>query len=176
MEAPRSTRSEWTPPRDGVEEKILSGVASVRERVERLKALGRRVVFTNGAFDILHVGHLRSLRHARSLGDHLVVAVNSDRSVRAAKGADRPLFPAEERLELLAGLSCVDTVFIFDAPTVDGVLLELRPHVHAKGPDYSLETVPERATVLSYGGEIAITGDPKDHSSSALQGKLRGAR
>ena len=166
----------WIPPRDGIEEKLLPGLEPVRERVEALKRVGKRVIFTNGAFDVLHVGHLRSLRQARSLGDHLIVAVNSDRSVRAAKGPDRPLFPESERVELIAGLACVDTVFVFDGATVDGVLLELKPQVHAKGPDYSLETVPERATVLSYGGEIAITGDPKDHSSSNLQRRLKGAQ
>jgi rfaE bifunctional protein nucleotidyltransferase chain/domain len=164
----------WTSPRDGIGEKILGSMESARSRVERLKREGKRVIFTNGAFDVLHVGHVRSLRHARSLGDHLVVAINSDRSVRTAKGPGHPLLPAEERAEVVAALACVDTVFCFDAPTVDAVLLALQPHVHAKGPDYTLETVPERATVLSYGGEIAITGDPKDHSSSELLRRLKG--
>ncbi len=166
----------WRGPPDGVEEKLLAGLGPVRLRVEALKRAGKRVIFTNGAFDILHAGHVRSLRGARSLGDHLVVAVNSDRSVRAAKGPGRPLFPEAERAEILACLECVDTVFIFDSATVDSVLALLEPHVHAKGADYTLATVPERATVLAYGGEIAITGDPKDHSSSDLHRRLKGGR
>ena len=166
----------WRAPPDGVEEKLLAGLGPVKLRVEALKRSGKRVIFTNGAFDILHVGHVRSLREARSLGDHLVVAVNSDRSVRAAKGPGRPLFPEAERVEILACLECVDTVFVFDSTTVDSVLVALEPHVHAKGPDYTLETVPERATVLAYGGEIAITGDPKDHSSSDFHRRLKGGR
>lgn len=163
----------WQPPADGVEAKVVKSIEEAKARIDALNQAGQRVVFTNGAFDVLHVGHLRSLRQARALGDHLMVAVNSDRSVRQSKGPDRPLFPAQERIELLAGLACVDTVFVFDDATVDAVLLLLQPAVHAKGPDYTLETVPERQTVLSYGGEIAITGDPKDHSSSALQRRLR---
>jgi D-glycero-beta-D-manno-heptose 1-phosphate adenylyltransferase len=163
----------WTPPPDGVSEKIAPDLEWLRLRIEHLRRDGKRIVFTNGGFDILHVGHVRALRHARSLGDHLVVAVNGDRSVRAAKGPGRPLFPESERAEILAALGCVDTVYVFDAATVDSLLAELKPHVHAKGPDYTVETVPERATVLSYGGEIAIVGDPKRHSSTEAQRRLK---
>jgi rfaE bifunctional protein nucleotidyltransferase chain/domain len=163
----------WTPPADGVGGKIAPDLERLRQRIERLKREGKRVVFTNGGFDLLHVGHVRALRHARSLGDHLVVALNGDRSIRAAKGPGRPLFPEAERAEVIASLGCVDTVYIFDAPTVDSLLAELKPHVHAKGPDYSIESVPERATVLAYGGETAIVGDPKNHSSTDLQRRLR---
>jgi len=141
----------------------------------RLKREGKRVVFSNGAFDILHVGHLRSLREARSLGDHLMVGVNSDRSVRAAKGPDRPVFPQAERVEVLAGLACVDSAFVFDDATADAVLRVLQPHVHAKGPDYAARGVPERETVAAYGGEVVIVGDPKEHSSSEIQRRLQGS-
>jgi D-glycero-beta-D-manno-heptose 1-phosphate adenylyltransferase len=168
--------TEWVPPSDGIEPKILRDLDGLRRRVEDLKRASKRVVLTNGGFDILHVGHVRALRHARALGDHLVVAVNGDDSVRRAKGPDRPVFPEDERAEIVASLSCVDTVYIFHEATVDRLLGDLRPHVHAKGPDYSLETVPERETVLAYGGEIAIVGDPKDHSSSAIFRNLRGER
>ena len=113
------------------------------------------------------------MRHARSLGDTLVVAVNSDRSLRKAKGPGRPLFPEAERAEIVASLACTDTVFVFDDDTADATLQALQPHVHAKGPDYSLETVPERTTVLGYGGEIAIVGDPKDHSSTEILRRMR---
>jgi rfaE bifunctional protein nucleotidyltransferase chain/domain len=169
-----ATDDSWKPPRDGVENKVVRDVEAAAARREELRKQHKKVVLTNGAFDLLHVGHVRSLRHARSLGDHLMVAVNSDRAVRRSKGPDRPLFAEAERLELLAALGCVDTVFLFDEPTADAILLRLKPDVHAKGPDYTLETVPERATVLGYGGEIAITGDPKNHSSSSIQQKLRG--
>jgi rfaE bifunctional protein nucleotidyltransferase chain/domain len=163
----------WSCPGDNVFGKILPDLGAVLKRVEQLKREGKRVVFSNGAFDLLHVGHVRSLREARSLGDHLVVAINSDHSVRKAKGPDRPMFPEGERAELVASMGCVDTVFIFDDATADTVLEALRPQVHAKGPDYTEETVPERETVLGYGGKISIVGDPKDHSSTALQGRLR---
>lgn len=149
----------------------LDGAAA---EAERLRAAGRTLVFTNGAFDLLHVGHLRSLVHARALGDALMVAVNADASVRRAKGPGRPVQPAAERAELLCGLACVDYAIIFEDDTVDGLLARIRPGIHAKGPDYRPESVPERATVLSYGGRIAIVGDPKDHSTSDILSRLRG--
>ena len=167
------TKKTWSCKGDTVPGKILPNLEQAKKRVEQLKREGKRVVLSNGAFDLLHVGHVRSLREARSLGDHLVVAINGDRSVRKAKGPDRPLFPEGERAELVASLACVDTVFIFDETTADRVLSALAPHVHAKGRDYTLETVPERATVLGYGGRISIVGDSKDHSSTALQKRLR---
>jgi rfaE bifunctional protein nucleotidyltransferase chain/domain len=141
--------------------------------VDGLKAAGKRVVFTNGTFDLLHVGHLRSLSGARAEGDVLVVGVNSDASVRSYKGEHLPVQPQAERAELLAGLRCVDYVTVFDEPTVDALLRRLEPHVHAKGTEYDPATIPERESVLSYGGEIAIVGDPKSHSTSWLIQKIR---
>lgn len=160
------------PLRDSIPGKILPDLGHVLRRVEELKRAGKRVVLTNGAFDLIHVGHVRSMRHARALGDHLVVAVNSDESVRRAKGPQRPLFPQEERVEILASLECVDTVFVFEEDTADGVIEALRPHVHAKGPDYS-RVLPEHDTVSALGVEVAVVGDPKLRSSSELQEKLR---
>lgn len=141
--------------------------------VAEAKGAGKRVVFTNGGFEILHVGHVRSLTDARSRGDLLVVAVNSDASIRRNKGPKRPVTPAAERVEVLCALSCVDLVTIFDDPTVDGLLRTVRPSVHAKGTDYTPETVPERATVKEIGAEIAIVGDPKDHATSDLLERIR---
>src|SRR5512136_2155059 len=132
------------------------------------KARGLKIVFANGCFDLIHVGHVRYLQGAKSHGDILVVALNSDASVRAIKGAERPLQPEADRAEMIASLQIVDYVVIFDDPTVDRLLNELRPDVHAKGTDYSAESVPERETVRSYGGQVAIVGDPKDHSTRDL--------
>lgn len=132
---------------------------------EDARRSGRTVVMANGCFDLLHVGHIRYLQAAREEGDLLIVAVNSDRSVRELKGPDRPLMNELERAEILAALACVSYVIIFDDRTVDRVLEKLRPDVHTKGTDYTTETVPERETVLGYGGRIAIVGDPKDHST-----------
>lgn len=132
---------------------------------EELRRRGRRLVFANGCFDLLHVGHVRYLQAARAEGDLLVLALNGDASVSKLKGPGRPLMPQAERAEMLCAFECVDYVVIFDDLTVDGLLLQLRPDVHAKGTDYTVETVPERATVQSYGGRIAIVGDPKDHST-----------
>ena len=126
---------------------------------------GKRVVLANGCFDILHVGHVRYLQGARSFGDALVVAINSDRSVKALKGPSRPILDENERTALVSALRCVDYVVVFDEPDVTRVLDVLRPAVHAKGTDYTEETVPERDRVLAYGGEVRIAGDPKDHST-----------
>ena len=126
---------------------------------------GRRVVFTSGCFDVLHVGHVRSLRAARALGDRLVIGLNSDESVRGLKGDGRPYFPQTERAEVLSELECVDAIVIVPESTMDRVLDALRPDVFAKGTDYTPETIPERETVLGYGGELAIVGDPKTRSS-----------
>ena len=133
-----------------------------------LRAKGKKVIFANGCFDLLHVGHIRYLQAARALGDALILGVNGDAGVSALKGQGRPLQPETERAEVLASLECVDYVLVFDAPTVDGILKELRPDVHAKGTDYTEESVPERETVRSYGGQVAIAGDPKDHSTRDL--------
>ena len=147
------------------------------ERALKLREEARRqdksVVFTNGCFDLLHVGHIRYLVGAADEGDILFVALNSDRSVRTLKGDGRPVFPAEERAEIISALECVDAVLIFDDPSVDRLLRQLRPDVHAKGTDYAPETVPERETVKAYGGRTAIVGDPKDHSSAGLLERLR---
>lgn len=145
---------------------------SVERAVQHARARGATVVLANGAFDLLHVGHVRYLRGARALGDVLVVAVNSDASVQRAKGHGRPVIPAAERAELVAALEGVDWVVPFDDDTVVPIIRALRPDVHAKGTDYREETVPERDEVLAYGGRVAITGDPKDHSTTDLLGAL----
>jgi rfaE bifunctional protein nucleotidyltransferase chain/domain len=126
---------------------------------------GRKVVLANGCFDILHVGHVRYLEAARALGDVLVVAVNSDRSVRAIKEPGRPILDESERVALISALRCVDHVVLFDEPDVKRVIDVLKPAIHAKGTDYTEDTVPERQQVLAYGGTVRITGDPKDHST-----------
>jgi len=136
--------------------------------VAGLKAAGKRIVFTNGCFNLLHVGHIRCLVEAKARGDVLIVALNSDSSVRALRGDSYPVVPEVERAFVVGALECVDYVTIFSDTTCDRLLLLLKPHVHAKGSDYTPESLPERDTVLSYGGEIAITGGPKDHSTTAF--------
>jgi len=154
-------------------DKIFKDVTLLLQQVENLKKQHKKIVFTNGGFNILHVGHIRSLQDAKQLGDVLVVAVNSDDSLRRLKGVNYPLIPEDERLEVLAALECVDVLTLFSEPTVDSLLLKLKPHIHAKGTDYTKESVPERETVLSYGGEIAIVGDAKDHASSSIISRIR---
>ena len=154
-------------------EKIFKDVTLLLQHVDNLKQQQKKIVFTNGGFNILHVGHIRSLQDAKSRGDVLVVAVNSDDSLRRIKGVNYPLIPEDERLEVLAALECVDVLTLFSEPTVDSLLLKLKPHIHAKGTDYTKESVPERETVLSYGGEIAIVGDAKDHASSSIISRIR---
>lgn len=147
------------------------------ELVTRIKAErknGSRVVLANGCFDVLHVGHVRYLAGARELGDVLVVGVNSDGQVARLKGPGRPILPANERAELVAALEYVSYVIVFDEPTVAELLLALKPDVHAKGTDYTEDSVPERDVVRSYGGRVAIVGDPKDHSTSAILARLGG--
>ena len=153
--------------------KIFKDVTLLLQHVENLKQQHKKIVFTNGGFNILHVGHIRSLQDAKQLGDVLVVALNSDASLRRLKGVNYPLIPEDERLEVLAALECVDVLTLFSEPTVDSLLLKLKPHIHAKGTDYTKESVPERETVLSYGGEIAIVGDAKDHASSSIISRIR---
>jgi D-glycero-beta-D-manno-heptose 1-phosphate adenylyltransferase len=142
-------------------------------RVEAERRKGSTIVFANGCFDVLHVGHTRYLSGARELGDLLVVGVNSDDQVRIQKGSGRPILPAAERAELVASLASVDYVTVFEEPTVEQLLLTLKPDVHAKGTDYTEETVPEREVVRSYGGRVAIVGDPKDHSTTELLTRLK---
>jgi rfaE bifunctional protein nucleotidyltransferase chain/domain len=141
--------------------------------VQRDKAAGRTIGFANGAFDLLHVGHVRYLQGARALVDRLVVAVNSDSSVRSLKGPDRPILPETARAELVAALRCVDYVIIFSEPTVGRLLELLKPDMHCKGTDYTVDSVPERAIVKAYGGRTAIVGDPKDHSTRDLVARLK---
>jgi D-glycero-beta-D-manno-heptose 1-phosphate adenylyltransferase len=143
-------------------------------RLGDLAAAGRRIALANGAFDLLHVGHLRYLRAAKAEADVLVVAVNGDASVARLKGPGRPLVPAAERAELVAALAPVDFVVIFDQDSPAELLSRLRPDVHCKGPDYgSPELVPERAAVRAYGGRTALVGDPKDHATSELLTRIR---
>ncbi len=141
-----------------------------RDRTQKLT-----IAFANGAFDLLHVGHVRYLESAKREADRLVVAINSDRSVRALKGPTRPILPEADRAELVDALRAVDYVVIFDEPTVAPLLELLKPDVHCKGTDYTIDTVPERETVRAYGGRIAIVGDPKDHSTTDLVSRLRPA-
>lgn len=142
-------------------DEVLRGVAPVR-------SAGGRVVLANGAFDLLHVGHVRYLQAARALGEVLVVAVNADVSVRRLKGPQRPVIPEDERAELVAALACVDWVVLFSDSTVVPVIERLRPDIHAKGTDYTEQSVPEAGVVRAYGGRVAIAGDPKDHSTTAM--------
>jgi len=153
------------PPNVVSREELLKTVAEAR-------AAGLRIVLANGCFDILHVGHVRYLAGARSEGDLLIVGVNSDEQVREQKGEGRPILPATQRAEIVAALESVNYVTIFDEPTVEELLLALRPDVHAKGTDYTVDTVPEREVVKSYGGRVAIVGDPKDHSTSEILSQM----
>ncbi|OFV92140.1 MAG: ADP-heptose synthase [Acidobacteria bacterium RIFCSPLOWO2_12_FULL_65_11] len=136
--------------------------------VARDRAAGLTVALANGCFDLLHVGHVRYLRGAAAEADRLIVAVNDDRSVAALKGAGRPLQPAADRAEIVAALRGVDYVVIFGDANVERLLMQLKPDVHCKGTDYTVDTVPERAVVREYGGRIAIVGDPKEHSTRDL--------
>jgi D-glycero-beta-D-manno-heptose 1-phosphate adenylyltransferase len=145
-------------------------------RVQAARSSGARIVLANGCFDVLHVGHVRYLAGARELGDVLVVGINSDDQVTRLKGPGRPVLPAAERAEIVASLESVTYVTIFDEPTVEQLLLALKPDVHAKGTDYTEDTVPERAVVRSYGGRVAIVGDPKDHSTSAILNRIGGPK
>jgi len=149
------------------DDKIL-GRRELRDRVESWRASGEQIVLANGNFDLLHVGHVRYLRGAKELGGKLVVAVNSDQSVRALKGEGRPIMPAEERAEIVAALVDVDAVVIFPELDVRALIREIRPDIQAKGTDYTRESVPERDAVAEYGGRVAIVGDPKDHSTSEI--------
>ena len=138
----------------------------------RLRAEGRRIVLANGCFDLLHVGHVRYLRAARRLGDVLFVGINSDAAVARLKGPGRPLMPAAERAELVSSLRDVDHVVVFDDDTADRLIASLRPHVHAKGTDYTAESVPEVGAVRAVGGKVAVVGDAKDHSTRDLISRI----
>ncbi len=147
--------------------KILSR-EDLKRRVKEWRANGEKVTLANGCFDLLHVGHVRYLHAAKELGGRLLVAINSDESVRALKGEGRPLMPAEERAEILAALTDVDAVVIFPESDVRALVREIRPDIHAKGTDYTAESVPERDAVLECGGRVEIVGDPKDHSATEI--------
>ena len=140
--------------------------------VERERREGRSIAFANGIFDLLHVGHVRYLQGAAQEADRLIVAVNDD-AIAGRKGPGRPILPAADRAELVAALRGVDYVVVFPEPTVTPLLELLRPEVHCKGTDYTIDTVPERDTVRAYGGRVAIVGDPKDHSTRDLLARLR---
>jgi len=146
--------------------------AELLRRVEEDRRDGRTIAFANGCFDLLHVGHLRYLEGAAAEADRLIVAINDDESVRRLKGKGRPILQAADRAELVAALRWVDYVLIFPEPTVGPLLEAIKPDVHCKGTDYAVDTVPERDVVRSYGGRIAIVGDPKDHSTRDLLARI----
>jgi rfaE bifunctional protein nucleotidyltransferase chain/domain len=152
----------------------IAPLDAVRARVEAARRAGRTVALANGCFDVLHVGHVRYLEGAAAEADVLVVGVNGDGSVRRLKGEGRPVLPAEDRARLVAALRVVDHVVVFEEDDVRALLLALRPDVHCKGTDYTADTVPERDVVRSYGGRVAIVGDPKDHDTRKLLARIRG--
>ena len=137
-------------------------------RVSDARSAGEKIILANGCFDLLHAGHVRYLTGAKELGGLLVVGINSDRQVRRLKGPGRPFISELERAEIISAMRVVDVVTVFDEPTVDELIDAIRPDFHAKGTDYTTDTVPERERVLAYGGRVAIVGDPKDHSSTDL--------
>jgi rfaE bifunctional protein nucleotidyltransferase chain/domain len=149
--------------------------AQLVEAVARERAAGKSIAFANGCFDLLHVGHLRYLQGAAAEADCLIVAVNDDASVAALKGAGRPILSAADRAELVAALRGVDYVVVFNDWTVERLLLLLKPDVHCKGTDYTVDTVPERAVVARYGGRTAIVGDPKQHATRELLKRIAGS-
>ena len=155
--------------RIGTLEEIVSAVHEAR-------ADGAKITLTNGAFDLLHVGHVRSLRAAADLGDILVVAINSDASVRRAKGEGRPKVPQQERAEIVSAIDGVSWVTVFDSDTVEPVIRALKPDYHAKGSDYSPDSVPEAPVVRECGGEVVIVGGPKEHSTSELLQRLENGK
>lgn len=149
------------------ESKILTR-EQLRDQVEQWRRAGERIILANGNFDLLHVGHVRYLRGAKALGGKLVVAINSDQSVRALKGEGRPIMPEQERAEIVSALADVDAVLVFPELDVRSIIREIRPDIHAKGTDYTADSVPERDVVADCGGRVAIVGDSKDHSTSEI--------
>jgi len=154
-------------------DKIIKSRRTLVGILEGLRSQGKTVVLTNGCFDILHVGHVRSLEDARSRGDFLVVAVNEDETVTRLKGKGLPVNPVDERMEILAGLASVDYVCSFSEDTADALIRALKPGLYAKGTDYTERTVPEGPTVKEIGAKIVIVGDKKRHSSSKVVEKIR---
>ena len=149
------------------ENKVVTRGELVR-LVDAWRQAGESVTLANGCFDLLHVGHIRYFQAAKALGGKLVVAINSDDSVRTLKGVGRPLMPEWERAEILSALECIDAIVVFSEPDVRALVREIRPNVHAKGTDYTVESVPEGDVVREYGGRVEIVGDPKDHSTSEI--------
>jgi len=149
------------------ENKVVTRGELVR-LVDAWRQAGESVTLANGCFDLLHVGHIRYFQAAKALGGKLVVAINSDDSVRTLKGVGRPLMPEWERAEILSALECIDAIVVFAEPDVRAIVREIRPNVHAKGTDYTVESVPEGDVVREYGGRVEIVGDPKDHSTSEI--------
>jgi len=152
----------------------IGSLGEVAGRIAEARAAGQTVALANGCFDVLHVGHVRYLRGAKAEADVLVVGVNGDASVRRLKGEGRPVLDQDERAVIVAAQRAVDHVVVFDDDDVKSLLLTLRPDVHCKGTDYTPETVPEREVVRSYGGRVAIVGDPKDHDTRKLLARVRG--
>lgn len=144
------------------------------EKISELRQTHAKIVLANGCFDLFHVGHIRYLSGAKKLGDFLIVGINSDEQVKKLKGENRPFMPETERAEIVSALRCVDFVTIFDEPTVEQLIRAIRPDFHAKGTDYTVDSVPEREIVRECGGQTAIVGDPKDHSSTELIEKVSG--
>jgi rfaE bifunctional protein nucleotidyltransferase chain/domain len=151
---------------------VIVNRATLIDRVRAARLDGRTIVLANGCFDVLHVGHVRYLEAAKAMGDLLVVCVNSDVQARRLKGDGRPVLSQDQRAEIVAALEAVDFVTIFEEPTVEQLLLALKPDIHAKGTDYTEDSVPERDVVRSFGGRVAIAGDPKNHSSSEMIDKV----
>jgi rfaE bifunctional protein nucleotidyltransferase chain/domain len=147
--------------------KVITLKTLIKE-VEELRKAGKKIVLANGCFDLIHVGHIRFLQGAKKKGDTLIVAINSDKSVRQIKGEQRPIFSQDDRAEIISAIEFVDYVIIFNEPTVAKLLNSIKPDIHCKGTDYTYETVPERDVVKEYGGTISIVGDPKEHSTKDI--------
>ena len=152
---------------------MILSEAELVDAIVQDRAAGRTIAFANGCFDLLHAGHIRYLRGSAAEADRLIVAINDDDSVRALKGEGRPILPSADRAELVDALRFVDYVVVFGDRTVERLLLRLKPDVHCKGTDYQIETVPERGTVVAYGGRTAIVGDAKDHATRDLLARIR---
>ena len=156
--------------------RVIGTLKELEAIVEEERGQGKSIVFGNGCFDILHVGHVRYLKGAKELGQILVVAVNDDSSVTGLGKRKQVVTPATERAEIVSAIDGVDYVIIFSEPTVENLLLALKPDIHAKGTDYTEDNVPERSIVLSYGGKVAIVGDPKDHSTRDIIASIKQSR
>lgn len=154
----------------------ILGREDLIKAADAARSSGRQVILANGCFDLIHAGHIRYLYGASELGGFLVVGINSDKQVRGLKGDGRPFMPEGERAEIIAALRFVDAVTVFDEPTVEELILALRPDVHAKGTDYTADTVPEREIIKRIGGRVEIVGDPKDHSSTELMQRISGRK